>query len=78
MRQHFATVRNIVTRFSSKCSEINRRHEKGQIFNTVIKVIKYYSFGSWQGNYFKSIDTGDMLRLSRHKKSLQWANIRKT
>ena len=38
---------------------------------------EYTLFGSWWGNYFKSINTGDISRLSRQKISLQKANVTK-
>jgi len=57
MHRHFATICSRITRFGNT--------KNGQLLNIVIK---YSLFGSWQWNYLKSINTGDM-RLPWQRKS---------
>jgi len=48
LRPHIlATVRHRVMRFSTKCPEINRLHDKSQRLNASVKY-------SWQVNYSKT------------------------
>jgi len=45
--------------FCKSCKLFSGNTKNRQILNNVIK---YSSFGSWQGSYLKSINTGDIFK----------------
>jgi len=59
MHHNFATVCHRVMRFSTKCSEINCLHDKGQCLSIAIK---YSLFCSWQVKCLKRKLTEKSLR----------------
>jgi len=69
VHRNFMTVIRRVTRFSLKCSEIIRKHNKGQGLNTDAK---YSLFKAWRVNYSKNIN---IISAIHDRNSLQQAQI---
>jgi len=61
MLRHFAAVCGRITQFYQNAQKLTGNMKNGQILNIVIK---YSLFGSWLGNYLKSVNIGDISRLS--------------
>jgi len=57
---HFATVSSRITRFLPNAHTLPSNTKNGQILNIVSK---YSLFGSWSGNYSKSINTADIFKV---------------